>query len=62
MPELKSAAAWRKENTTFVGIRLNHHTDADLLAWLNACPSKQGAIRKALRFYLAAHPEETEKH
>ena len=38
-----------KENTTFIGMRLNNNTDADILHYLETVPSKQGAIKQALR-------------
>lgn len=42
---------WVAENTTRVAIKLNHHTDADILSMLAAAESKAGLIKKALRAY-----------
>lgn len=53
-PESKAHAEWVKNNTTQITTRFNHNTDADLLRWLSTQPSKQGAIKEALRYYLAA--------
>lgn len=36
---------------------LNRKTDADILEWLNKQESKQGAIKAAIRYFLASHPE-----
>ena len=38
-----------KENTVQVSVKLNKKTDADILAWLNRQPNKQGAIKDILR-------------
>lgn len=35
--------------TTRVALKLNNKTDADIIAWLNEQPSKQGAIKEAIR-------------
>ena len=43
---------WAKSNTTFIGLKLNNNTDKDILDWLTDQPSKQGAIKQAIRFYL----------
>ena len=37
---------------------LNRKTDADILGWLNQQESKQGAIKTAIRYFLASHPSE----
>lgn len=34
-------------------MNLNHNTDADLLRYLESVPSKQGAIKQAVRFYIS---------
>lgn len=41
------------KNTTTLSLRLNHNTDSDILSYLEAVPSKQGAIKQAVRFYLS---------
>lgn len=40
---------WDKVNTTDVRVKLNNRTDKDLLEYLAKQPSKQGAIKTALR-------------
>ena len=40
---------WEKENTLVVPIHLMKSTDADVVDWLGRQPSKQGAIKKAIR-------------
>lgn len=49
MPSKKASAEWDKTHTTFVGLKLNNRTDADILAWFAQQPSKQGAIKEAIR-------------
>lgn len=52
---------WKAQNTTLINIRLNHHTDADLLEYLCDVPSKQGIIKQALREYIARITSDGEK-
>ena len=49
-------AAWNKENTVFIGIRLQKSTDSDIIDYLEDKP-KQTTIKKALRQLIK---EETE--
>ena len=42
-------SAWAKAHTTQVILKLNNKTDADILAKLNAVPSKQGYIKQLIR-------------
>ena len=49
MPDRPSKIKWDAENTERIGLKLNKRTDADIIAWLNAQPSKQGAIKAAIR-------------
>lgn len=51
-------AEWRKNHTTQTGLRLNHTTDIDILEWLDKQESKQGAIKKAIRYYIRAATHE----
>lgn len=37
------------ENTVRFSLKLNKKTDADILEWLKNKPSKQGAIKQAVR-------------
>ena len=51
MPTNRSISQMRfdKENTRRYGIKLNTHTDADIIARLDAQPSMQGYIRRLIR-------------
>lgn len=42
-------AAWDKEHTRVVRMKLNLNTDADILARLSAAESVQGYIKQAIR-------------
>lgn len=42
-------ARYDAKATTRVGLKLNNNTDADILKWLEKQPSKQGAIKEAIR-------------
>ncbi len=44
-----SNARYDKENTIQVKFKFNLKTDADILAKLNAVPSKQGYIKQLIR-------------
>jgi hypothetical protein len=54
-PETEAHKQWVKKNTVFIGIRLQNGTDRELIDFLSAQPSKQGAIKTALREYIANH-------
>ena len=49
MAESKARKKWTTENTTRVVMKLNHNTDADILAKLAEVPSKQGYIKNLIR-------------
>lgn len=40
---------WCKEHTTQFKLRLNNSTDADIIAFLNTLPNKQGFIKELIR-------------
>lgn len=42
-------ARYDKTNTRQLKMKLNTNTDADILAWLDAQPNKQGAIKALIR-------------
>ena len=48
---------WDKDNTVFIGIKLQRSTDADIIAFLDG-KTKQTIIKEALREYIAAHTED----
>lgn len=58
MPDSAAKRAWVAQNTAFIGLKLNLHTDADILAALEGKP-KQTEIKRLLRAALEA--EATEK-
>ena len=57
-PETEAHKQWVKDNTVFIGIRLQNNTDKELIEFLSKQQSKQGAIRAALREYISNHPNE----
>lgn len=44
-----SQNAWDYANTTVVSLKLNNHTDADILAKLAEVESRQGYIKSLIR-------------
>lgn len=52
MPESKAKRDWTAANTTYVGLKLNHRTDADILSALEGVESKQGEVKRLLRLAL----------
>lgn len=52
MADSKAKRDWTKENTTFIGLKLNNKTDADILAALED-KQKQTEIKRLLRIALA---------
>ncbi len=51
MAETQARKEWTKENTTFVGLKLNKHTDKDILDALEGKP-KQTEIKRLIRMGL----------
>lgn len=49
MPESKAHYEWTREHTTRFGIKLNNHTDANIIDHLNKQESKQGYIKNLIR-------------
>lgn len=45
----KAQERYDKENTVFVGLKLNKKTDADIIALLQSTDNKQGLIKKILK-------------
>ena len=41
-----------RENTVFVGLKLNKKTDADIVALLERSDNKQGTIKKILKEFI----------
>lgn len=58
----KYHAQWEKENAMRFSVKFLKSTDADIIAYLNTVESKQGAIKAALRYYIAnGCPDEEKK-
>lgn len=53
MPESEARRAWSAENTTFIGLKLNNRTDADILEALAGKP-RQTEIKRLVRLGLDA--------
>lgn len=48
---------WQKENTVFIGLKLNKNTDADILSYLKDKPN-QTEIKRILKEYISNQAEE----
>lgn len=57
MYESEAKRKWQKENTVFIGVKLQKSTDADILSFLQGKPN-QTTIKLALREYMENHKEE----
>lgn len=53
MADSQAKAEWNKNNTEFIGLKLNKRTDAEILAKLATVPSKQGYIKQLIRADIA---------
>ena len=58
MYESEAKRKWQKENTVFIGVKLQKSTDADILKFLDG-KQNQTTIKLALREYMENHKEET---
>lgn len=54
----KAQAKYDKNNTTGFYMKLNIHTDLDIIRWLWSQPSKQGAVKKLIREEIARKESE----
>lgn len=45
----QAKAKWDADNTVQIKLKLNKHTDADILKQLDAMPNKQGYIKELIR-------------
>lgn len=52
MPDSEAKKEWIKKNTDFIGLRLNHNTDADIISALEG-KAKQTEIKRLLRIALS---------
>ena len=57
MYESEAKRKWQKENTVFIGVKLQKSTDADILKFLDG-KQNQTTIKIALREYMENHKEE----
>ena len=57
MYESEAKRKWQKENTVFIGVKLQKSTDADILKFLDG-KQNQTTIKLALREYMENHKEE----
>lgn len=58
MYESEAKRKWQKENTVFIGVKLQKSTDKDILAFLQDKPN-QTTIKLALREYMERHKGDT---
>lgn len=49
----KRAYAWDKQNTRYIGLKLNRHTDADIIARLESVDGMQGYLKALIRADIA---------
>lgn len=54
----KSQSKYDKKNTVGFYMKLNLHTDRDIIRWLWAQPSKQGSIKRLIREEINRNPTE----
>ena len=59
MADSQAKAQWDSANTTRIVMKLNNHTDAEILAKLAAVESKQGYIKQLIRADIAKEGKET---
>lgn len=52
MAESKAHRDWTKANTTFIGLKLNNNTDADILSAIDG-KQKQTEIKRLIRLGLS---------
>ena len=60
MPDSEAKKRWIKENTKIITFKTMKKGDADILNFLSTHPTTP-TIKKALREYMANHPEEMEE-
>ena len=54
----QAQAKYDKNNTTGFYMKLNIHTDFDIIRWFWKQPSKQGAVKKLIREEIAREKSE----
>ena len=53
MPDSEAKRAWTAQNTTFIGLKLNNNTDADILSALEG-KARQTEIKRLVRLGMEA--------
>jgi hypothetical protein len=56
MADSQAKRDWMKENTTFIGLKLNHNTDVDILEALQG-KQRQTEIKRLLRIALQSEKQ-----
>lgn len=56
--QLKAQIKYDEKNTTRISLKLNIHTDKDIIEWLWRQKSKQGAIKRLIREDIAKNTRE----
>ena len=60
--DYKKAYQWNRENKVFIGLSLSKSTDADIIGYIEskqeAGESKQGTVKKCIRYAMAAEERE----
>lgn len=57
MPDSEAKKKWMKDNTRMYSIKLNKHTDADLIDYLDMVASVSMAVKNALREHIETMTE-----
>ena len=60
MPETEARKKWTKENTVFIGLKLQKTTDREILEFLEG-RQNQTEFKKAMYYYIA-HQQEVEAY
>lgn len=53
----RAVAKYDKDKTTFIGLKLNNGTDADILKYLESVDNKQGYIKALIRADMEKRPQ-----
>lgn len=58
----KTQSKYDRKNTSGFYMKLNIHTDQDIIRWLWSQPSKQGSIKRLIREEIARNSEGNTSH
>jgi hypothetical protein len=56
--QMKWQTEYDARSCTHVSLKLHNNNDSDILQWLSEKPSRQGAIKDAIRFKIEAEEKE----